>query len=491
MNFKNIISLIVLFLSTLSFAQENVFLSRDFWKSNPTIKTIETKIKEGNNIAKTNSNNFDAVVYAILANVPIATLKHIQAKKGNDVNKLTHDGRTYIFWAAYKGNVEFMQYLLSKGAKTDITDDKGNTILNFAASSGQQNTKVYDLCLANGANLKTDVTPKGANALLLAAPFDKEFKLINYFTSKGIDINSVDTDGNGVFNYVAKTGNIELLNALLAKGVKGNDNAFMFAAQGTRGHTNTLAFYKYLETLGLQAKNASIKKETPLHSVAARNKDLELIQFFINKGISVNAKDENGNTPFLNAARNNNLEVIKLLINKVENINYTNTKGESALALAVQHNTPEVVKFLIENKADVAILDASKNNLTPYLIKSFSAKKEDVFKQKLDILTSKGLDVTKTQHNGNTLYHIALSNNSNAILKLIKQFNIDVNAKNKEGNTALHIAALQATKTDVLNYLISIGAKKEATTDFGETAFDLASENEILKANKVDLEFLK
>ena len=488
---KNIITVAVLFLTTQIFAQENVFLDRDFWNTNPTVKTIEVKIKEGNNIAEANSNNFDAVVFAILQDAPLETLKYIQSKKGNDVNKLTHDGRTYIFWAAYKGNIAFMEHLLNKEAKTDITDDKGNTILNFAAGSGQQNTKVYDLCIANGANVEKDLTPNGANALLLAAPYDKGFTLVNYFTSKGVDINSVDRDGNGIFNYVAKTGNIELLNKLIEKGVKGTDNAFIFAAYGTRGKTNTLDFYNYLESVGLNPKKASIKGETPLHILAARSKDLELISYFVNKGLDVNAADNNGNTPFINAASRNTTETIELLTKDLKNINQVNKKGESALALAVANNSPEVVGFLIDNKADVSVLDANKNNLTAYLMKSFSTKKEDVFKQKLDVLAKNGLDITKTQENGNTLYHLALPKNNINILKLIEQFNIDVNAKNKEGNSALHLAALQAKNTEILKYLISIGAKKDATTDFGETPYDLASENEILKAQKTDLDFLK
>ncbi|WP_452232754.1 ankyrin repeat domain-containing protein [Lacinutrix sp. MEBiC02595] len=487
---KKIITVVTLFLSMLGFAQENIFLDRDFWISNPTIETVEAKIKDGNNIAEANKSNFDAVVYAILQDAPTETIKHIQAKKGNDANKLTHDGRTYIFWAAYKGNIEIMEYLLSKGAKTDITDDKGNTILNFAAGSGQPNTKVYDLCIANGASVEKDLTPKGANALLLAAPYDKDFALINYFTSKGATMDSVDADGNGIFNYVAKTGNVELLNQLLEKGVKGNDNAFVFAAAGTRGNTNTFDFYKYLESVGLNPEKASIKNQTPLHILAARSKDLELINYFMEKG-NVNAIDANGNTAFLNAANRNNLEAITLLFKEVKDINQVNKKGESALALAVAYNSPEVVTFLIQNKADVGVLDANKNNLTPYLIESFSAKKSDVFEQKLALLTKNGLDFTKTQENGNTIYHLALAKNDIYVLKFIEQFKIDVNAKNNEGNTALHLAALQAKDTEILKYLLSIGAKKDATTDFEETPFDLASENEILKAQKINLDFLK
>ena len=488
---KNITIVVILFLSTQIFAQDNVFLNRDFWKSNPTIKAIETKIKEGNNIAEANSNNFDAVTSAILVDAPLETIKYIQSKKGNDVNKLTHDGRTYIFWAAYKGNVELMEYLLSNGARTDIKDDKGSTILNFAAGSGQQDTKVYDFCIAHGAKVKTDVTPNGANALLLVAPYDKDYTLINYFTSKGVDINSVDRDGNGVFNYVAKTGNVTLLNQLLEKGIKGTDNAFVFAAQGTRGKANTIDFYKYLESLGLDSKNGGVKGESALHILASRSKDLELVNYIIDKGSDVNAQDQNGNTPFINAANRNSLEIVKLLFSNVKNVNQGNKKGASALALAVENNASEVVDFLIKNKANVATLDADKNNLTVYLMESFSTKKEDHFKQKLDVLTKNGLNITKTQDNGNTLYHLALAKNNVALLKLIKQYDIDVNAKNKEGNTALHLAALQAKDTDILKYLISIGAKKEMGTDFEETAYDLALENEILKSKNINLDFLK
>jgi hypothetical protein len=43
----------------------------------------------------------------------------------------------------------------------------------------------------------------------------------------------------------------------------------------------------------------------------------------------------------------------------------------------------------------------------------------------------------------------------------------------------------------ILKYLISMGAKKEITTDFDESAYALAKENESLTTNKIALEFLK
>jgi len=489
---KNAFLFTFTFLLTLNtFSQDNVFLARDFWDTNPSIKTIKEKVEAGNNPSEANANNFDGVVYAILQNAPIETIKFMQSLEGNDVNKLTHDGRTYIFWAAYKGNVELMQFLLDKGAKTDLTDDKGSTILNFAAGSGQSDTKVYDLMLERGANLQKDLTPSGANALLLAAPYDKDFSLINYFTSKGLDINSVDSKGNGVFNYVARTGNIDLMNQLLKKGVKGNDNAFIFAAQGTRGTTNGLEVYSYLESVGLNPKAVAKDGETPLHILASRSKDLEVINYFLKKGADVNQADADGNTPFMNAASRNNLEIVTLLSKNVKDINHQNKKGQSALSLSVANNSSEVVDFLLKNKANTKVMDAEGNDLTAYLMESFSTKQESIFKQKLDLLQNKGFKFGKTQADGDTLYHLALDKNDLFAIKFVEQFKADINAKNKEGLTPLHKAAMTAKDSEILEYLISVGAKKDVVTDFDETAYDLASENELLKQNKTSLDFLK
>ena len=41
-----------------------------------------------------------------------------------------------------------------------MQDSHGTTPLTFAAQAGQQNSKVYDLLVQNGANLKTDVSVK-------------------------------------------------------------------------------------------------------------------------------------------------------------------------------------------------------------------------------------------------------------------------------------------------------------------------------------------
>ena len=134
----------------------NVFLNRDFWKSNPSVTEIDKQISLGNDVSELNKFAFDGMSYALIEKVNDNTLKYVLKQPGNGVNKLTHDGRTYMFWAAYKGNLEMMKYLVSHGAKTDVIDSHGYTIANFAARSGIQDVNLYAFLANSGANFIED-----------------------------------------------------------------------------------------------------------------------------------------------------------------------------------------------------------------------------------------------------------------------------------------------------------------------------------------------
>ncbi len=478
--------------SVTAMAQKNIFLDQAYWKTNPTVEQVKAEIASGNNASELSSNSFDAVVMAINAGAPNESIKYLLTQPGNDANKLTHDGRTYIFWAASRGNVEVLDYLLAKGAKLDIIDSHGATVLNFAASGGQQNTKVYDLLISKGYDLKKGVNAEGANALLLTIASAKDFKLTDYFISKGLDLKSVDAKGNTAFNYAARTGNIEILKALVEKGVKYNDNAMLMAAQGGRGNANTLELFKYIESLKISPAVIGQNGENVLHALARKPNQAEIINYFIVKGVDINKADIDGNTPFMNAAGSNtDIDLITSLSASVKNINAVNKKGNSALTLAVRGNSQAVVSLLLSKGADVNVLDAAGENLVSHLVDTYNPQRAEAFEAKLKLLQEKGLAIATPQKNGNTLYHLVLAKNDFALLKRIESFKVDVNAKNKEGITALHKAAMMAKDDSVMKYLIAIGAKKDAVTEFKETAFDLAKENEFLSKNKVSIDFLK
>ena len=126
-----------------------------------------------------------------------------------------------------------------------------------------------------------------------------------------------------------------------------------------------------------------------------------------------------------------------------------------------------------------------------HLIQSYRANEKEDFMAKLALLERTGINPTVSQKDGSTLYHLAVTKNDIALLEAIKKYDININVTNKEGLTALHKAAMLAQDDLMLKYLVANGAKTDIKTEFDETAYDLARENELLAKSKTPIEFLK
>lgn len=485
--------------------QKNSLLEQAFWKTSPDVAAVKAEIEKGNNPSAANDRSFDPVVLAINNDAPNATIKFLLEQPGNPVNKSTHDNRIYLHWAAGKGNLEIVEHLIAKGSDVNLEDSHSAFPITAAASSGVSNSAIYDAFFKAGVDAKKKYS-NGTNLLLMAIPTDKNLTLATYFATKGMSLKDVDSDGATAFDYAARTGNIPFLKTLLEKGVKPTNNALIFAAQGSRRETNTLETYRFLvEDLKLNPMATNKEGQNVLHFLVTKAKQTEIINYFLSKGVAATKADNDGNTPLMIAASGRDSEALQLLLPIVNNLNTQNNKGESALTFAIKTGTPENANLLLEKGADWNVSDKNGNNLGFYLIDSYrpqmmggmgrpaeaNTPKQDPFAAKTKILQDKGLNLAAAQKDGNTLYHLAVAKNDLALLKKMADVKIDLNTKNKEGLTALHRAAMIAKDDTILNYLLSLGAKKDSKTDFDETAYSLAKENETLTQRKVNLEFLK
>ncbi|MBX2923226.1 MAG: ankyrin repeat domain-containing protein [Chitinophagaceae bacterium] len=491
---KNIILLVCFACFSFSaVAQKNTLHDFDFWRAKPDLEKVKAEINKGNSPAEPAENGMDAAAMAINAQAGNDVIKFLIEQGGSNINKTLTYGRTYIFWAASRGNIELMEYLVSKGAKVNLHDHFGYSPLTIAASGGQTNTKIYDLCIREGLVPKKEIARGGTNALLLIAPYDKDFSMIDYFVSKGIDIKSKDSAGNTAFDYAVRSGSVDVLKKLTKKGVKFNPNIMYTASAGGRGGSiATLDLYKYLEELKADPKATSANGDNVFHNLARRSGQEEIMKHFLSKGVDINKANNDGTTPFMNTAYvNQDTATLSFLSAYVKDINQKNKRGLSALSMAVRRNTPDIVSLLLSKGADINVTDAEGYTLAFYLIHAYSPQRPQGFEAKLKILRDKGLDITAPQKNGNTLYHMVLYRNGLPLLKRIEEFKVDVNAKNNEGLAPLHKAALTAKDDSILKYLLSIGAKKDVQTEFNETAYDLAKENEYLAKNHIPIDFLK
>lgn len=496
---KAVLALFIFLLGgvSTSFArEENIFHSRDFWKKNPSVEQVQKEESMGSSTEELNSFGFDAMVYAILEDASMDVFTYLLSKEGNAIDKVTHDKRSYFMWAGYKGNLPLLQLLLEKGSDVSWTDIAGFNTFTFAAAGGVDQIEVYDFLLANGGKI-TDTDSKGANCLLLLAPKAKKLDLLDYFVQKGCSIQAKDAKGNGLIAYASSMGNTEVISWAISKGVdpklisSDGTNALFFAARGGRGTINTLSFFQYLVQLGVYPKQVSNEGETVLQAMIRNQKDKAVFDFFLSLGVDVQAKNSQGENVLHLACKFNNSNAFSYFLPLIKEWDVANNEGKSPLFLAAENFNLEMLQILQQKGAKMNYLDGRGNDLYHLVFAQFQARKNEEFLQTLTFLDSQKVKRSEQNAEGNTLLHLAVEKqDEKAVLEALKRVK-NKNVLNQNGLSALHLAAMQSQDLKVLQLLVDQGLDLTITTEFDETVYQLASENELINSDLKALQFLK
>lgn len=133
--------------------------------NNPEI--IKLFLDYGANINATDKKGETVLIQKIIS-YKLNTVKELLKHPGIDIDHQDKRGRSALIWCVLnfaEDDIIIPKLLLKKGAKVDLTDRKGNTVLILAAREGYY--KVVDLLLKHGANI--DIKNKdGKTALDLA-----------------------------------------------------------------------------------------------------------------------------------------------------------------------------------------------------------------------------------------------------------------------------------------------------------------------------------
>ena len=113
----------------------------------------------------------------------------VSAKKlidaGADINfQHSVNGYTALMLASRMDDINFVKYLLSKGAKINIKDKYDGNVLNYACLTGQ--TKIVELLIEKGAN----INQSKYNAPLSVAARNGHFNIVQILINKGAKIDS-------------------------------------------------------------------------------------------------------------------------------------------------------------------------------------------------------------------------------------------------------------------------------------------------------------
>jgi serine/threonine-protein phosphatase 6 regulatory ankyrin repeat subunit B len=115
-------------------------------------------------------------------------------EKGGDVNSCSPENAncTALHIAAYSGREEIVNHLLEKGADINLGNDLGYTPL--MVSSRQGYIKIVEILIEHNANIN-QIDKEGFAALIFAAGYSMDPKVIYTLIKKGADINSKTITG--------------------------------------------------------------------------------------------------------------------------------------------------------------------------------------------------------------------------------------------------------------------------------------------------------
>ena len=161
--------------------------------------------------------------------------------------------------------------------------------------------------------------------------------------NRGVDVNTVDIEGNSLVMLAVRENNAALLDQLILRRARLNlrnrngDTALRMAA-----FTGKLPFVQRLVEAGAEV---NMYGWSPL-SYAAFNGHAAIVEYLLKRGSEINATTENGSTALLLAARNGHREVVDVLIKHQADTNIETESGETALDWAEKTNNTDIAKQL-------------------------------------------------------------------------------------------------------------------------------------------------
>lgn len=239
-------------------------------------------------------------------------------------------------------------------------------------------------------------------------------------------------------DHAARKGSPELVQRLIDSGAdihKGNEQALHDAC--LRGR---LEVVKLLVRSGANV-NVVNALHTPL-MMATSGKNPEVLRLLIHHGAQVNARREDGNTALFDAVRAGSAEMVRDLLKAGANANAKHEEGYTPIYLAAGN--------LMFKQPDIAVelLEAGVRMEGTYVVRKWYGALDKQHPEKWEVNRS------MRDGGGNTLLMIAAwSGRANAVKRLRSEVPID--STNKQGQTALMLAAMNGHRDIVVDLLES------------------------------------
>lgn len=418
---------------------------------------------------------------------PFAKRKHITEfliRKGANLNDKNKDFLTPLHTAADKNHFDVMEILLKNGAKVNTLENLGQTALHRCARAGQM----------QGCRL-----------------------LLQY----GIEPSIVSLQGYTAAQ-VATEPIAKMLREEPAPGGTDAEHQLLEAAKA--GDLDTVKKIVGVNPQIVNCRDLEGRHSTPLHFAAGYNR-VSVVEYLLQNGADVHAKDKGGLVPLHNACSYGHYEVTELLVKHGAVVNVADLWKFTPLHEAAAKGKFEICRLLLKHGADP--LKKNRDGNTPLdlvkegdqdvadLLRGDSALLEAAKKGNLariqKLVTPENINCRDTQGRNSTPLHLAAGYNNYEVAEYLLENGADVNAQDKGGLIPLHnassyghvdIAALlikhnalvnaqdrwnftplheaaQKGRTQLCALLLAHGADPTMKNQEGQTALDLAAAEDV------------
>lgn len=347
------------------------------------------------------------------------------------------------------GYLEVVKILVENGADINRKDDSGRTPLHLAARNGclskyrlerfsrrsdetvpeiqEENAGIAKFLIDNGAAL--ELKEKYERTPLVFAIENGNLTVAEYFLKRGAKIyhnklSPVFDEGErgldfSTFQAAAAWGMTDVCKAFLNAGFEVDNDSW-----GTP-LSNASSYVKYFD------------KFSDRENIVKRK--IETAGFLISRGSDVNYRDEYKRTALHIAAQEGFYEIIPFLISKGANMEAVDKDGYTPLGNAVKNNDYG------SGRADKSALLLMQKGAKP---ENFPGGIENCFRISIlngnkgtaEALLSRGVDIDSKDSNGNTALHLTVKRNDEDMVKWLLSRKADVNVVNRSGKTPLDYA---------------------------------------------------
>ncbi|XP_041930425.1 ankyrin repeat domain-containing protein 50 [Alosa sapidissima] len=428
---------------------------------------------------------------------------------GASVNQADSCGRTLLANAAYSGNLDVVNLLITRRANMELEDNHGQTPLTLAARQGH--TKVVNCLIGFEANInhtdhdgwtalrsaawgghsevvsallyagaKVDCADADGRTALRAAAWGGHEDIVLNLLQHGAEVNKADNEGRTALIAAAYMGHREIVEHLLDHGAEVNHEdvdgrtALSVAAlcvPASKGHASVVSL---LIDRGAEVDHCDKDCMTPL-LVAAYEGHVDVVDLLLEGGADVDHTDNNGRTPLLAAASMGHASVVNTLLFWGAAVDSIDSEGRTVLSIASAQGNVEVVRTLLDRGLDENHRDDA--GWTPLHMASFEGHR-----QVCDALLEQGARCTEVDNDGRIPLILAAQEGHYDCVHILLENKSCLDQRGYDGRNSLRVAALEGHR-DIVELLLSHGADIDyKDADGRPTLYILALENQLAMA---------